>query len=187
MNEPAMALKEWSAIVRAMETGRQILLFRKGGIREVDDEFVVEKPDFFLYPTFEHQQGSLLREEYQYFISDSIREHKGRTVRITSRAHVEAVCLLENRAAADRLKPFHIFNSDFLDMRFAYKPEKPLFVLVLRVYLLEEPFEFVERSEYIGCRSWVSLEEANSSSGKPVLGDKEFELALNDVLQLTAK
>ena len=41
--------------VRALREGRQVILLRKGGIREAEGEFVVEARNVLLFPTFEHQ------------------------------------------------------------------------------------------------------------------------------------
>ena len=55
------ALKEWACVVRALGEGKQILLLRKGGIAEKGGEFRMEEPDFFLFPTFEHQDKTKLK------------------------------------------------------------------------------------------------------------------------------
>ncbi len=57
------SLKEWAVTIEALDRGEQILLVRKGGIRE--KEFKVEHEEFFLYPSFEHQKPELLKPQYQ--------------------------------------------------------------------------------------------------------------------------
>ncbi|MGI8550821.1 MAG: DUF1802 family protein, partial [Dehalococcoidia bacterium] len=47
----ALALKEWAAVIDALQRGEQIVTLRKGGIRE--KAFLVEGRSFFLLPTFE--------------------------------------------------------------------------------------------------------------------------------------
>ena len=49
------ALKEWAIICKAAEDGKQVLLFRKGGIMEYRNGFELKYKNFFLFPTFEHQ------------------------------------------------------------------------------------------------------------------------------------
>jgi hypothetical protein len=51
----SIALKEWATLCRALETGRQIILLRKGGIYESAGEFEVEHRRFLLFPTYLHQ------------------------------------------------------------------------------------------------------------------------------------
>ena len=41
-----VALKEWASVCSALETGRQIILLRKGGIHESGGEFEVENRQF---------------------------------------------------------------------------------------------------------------------------------------------
>lgn len=54
------ALKEWAIVCRALESGNQILLFRKGGIMEFRNGFELKFKNFFLFPTFEHQGKSVV-------------------------------------------------------------------------------------------------------------------------------
>ena len=46
-----VALKEWAPVCSALETGRQIILLRKGGIHESGGEFEVENRQFVLFMT----------------------------------------------------------------------------------------------------------------------------------------
>lgn len=166
----SLALKEWATVVQALETGQQVLLFRKGGVKEVDDEFVIEQNRFLLYPTYEHQDASLVKPEFQSLVDETVRDRPGRLVRISSFADVAGITLVHDRAAAEHFYNRHIWNQQYVDMRLSYKPEKPLYVIALQVHLLATPIELPERSEYIGCRSWVNLIEAVPiSSAAPVL------------------
>ena len=49
------AFKEWAVICRALTTGRQDVILRKGGIVEPGGRFQVLTDDFYLFPTFVHQ------------------------------------------------------------------------------------------------------------------------------------
>ena len=49
------ALKEWAAVCRALEEGRQSVLLRKGGIIEETRDFALVERRFLLFPTYEHQ------------------------------------------------------------------------------------------------------------------------------------
>src|SRR2546421_11105863 len=59
----SIALKEWATVCRALETGRQILLLRKGGILESIGGFELENPQFLLFPTYLHQNLAMLKPE----------------------------------------------------------------------------------------------------------------------------
>src|ERR1044072_4329792 len=60
-----IAFKEWAVTVRALAEGEQLLTLRKGGIREAGKHFRVQHERFFLYPTFDHQRGDLVREAHR--------------------------------------------------------------------------------------------------------------------------
>ena len=57
-----VALKEWAVVCRALESGRQIILLRKGGIYEAAGEFEVENREFLLFPSYVHQNLKMLKE-----------------------------------------------------------------------------------------------------------------------------
>ena len=58
------ALKEWAIAINALETGKTIMLLRKGGIREKGGSFRVAHNRVLLYPTYEHQQAVMLKADY---------------------------------------------------------------------------------------------------------------------------
>ena len=60
-----IAFKEWAVTVRALAEGEQLITLRKGGIREPGKAFRLAHERFFLYPTFDHQAGDLVRESHQ--------------------------------------------------------------------------------------------------------------------------
>src|SRR3954447_24004626 len=68
------AFKEWAVTVRALAEGEQLLTLRKGGIREEDRHFEIEHDQFFLYPTFDHQQGKLVRESHKPELGRALEE-----------------------------------------------------------------------------------------------------------------
>jgi hypothetical protein len=57
-----VALKEWDVVCRALTSGRQMVLLRKGGISEAGDgSFQVQHDEFLLFPTFLHQNKQMLK------------------------------------------------------------------------------------------------------------------------------
>ena len=52
---PSTAFKEWAVICRALITGRQDIILRKGGIVEPGGSFQLLADEFYLFPTFVHQ------------------------------------------------------------------------------------------------------------------------------------
>ena len=60
-----VALKEWAVTLLSFDRGEQIVLLRKGGIREKSKEFRVIHTEFLLYPTLQHQREELLKPAYR--------------------------------------------------------------------------------------------------------------------------
>src|SRR5438093_782089 len=50
-----IAFKEWAVVVDALGRGEQILILRKGGIRERRGEFQVDHASFWLFATQHHE------------------------------------------------------------------------------------------------------------------------------------
>src|SRR6267143_5866898 len=51
-----IAFKEWAIVVDALGRGEQIIILRKGGIREDQGGFKMDHSQFLLFPTLFHQQ-----------------------------------------------------------------------------------------------------------------------------------
>jgi len=171
-----VALKEWAAIIRVLEQGRQVVLLRKGGIAEVEGRFEPTYREFLLYPTFEHQDIRLIASEVRPFVRQTEAERKPGIVRISSLAKVENVAQVHSLEEFERLGVEHVFTDAYIEQRLNYKPDLPLYVLLLRVSTLPHPVEIVETPAYAGCRSWVILDEDIPTEGaSPVLTDQEFQ------------
>lgn len=163
-------------VVKVLQEGRQILLLRKGGIAEAGGQFQVQHREFFLYPTFLHQDRQYIRPEFHPTF-DAIQKGEvfGR-VRVASYAVVEEVIQATDLALLHKLEPYHIWTPAYLDLRYHYKPENPLYVILLRTYTLPQVVEFEETKAYRGCKSWVPLEFAIATTGAtPVLTDRAFQ------------
>ena len=170
------ALKEWSIVTQALSEGSQIFLLRKGGIAEEQGKFELAAREFFLYPTWEHQQESLLQRRYAEILRSQPQAQPGSELEFKHYAAVTDVWpapdLLRIRQASGEC----VWNEEFFEKRYAYKPHLPQMVLLLRVYRLPEPLRLPWLDRYAGCRSWVELEEALSTEGvEPVLTDSVFE------------
>ena len=60
----------------------------------------------------------------------------------------------------DALDAEHIWTTPLIDMRFNYKPQNPLYLLLVRAYSLAKPVTVANTPAYAGCKSWVPLDEA---------------------------
>ncbi len=177
------ALKEWAVVVHALRTGRQLIILRKGGLEE-EDPFRIEHSDFFLYPTFEHQNRKFVRPEFLADFDNAINDQSAsRDLVISGYAAVIELWVATDLDRLRTLSPFHIWNDDCLKMRLNYKPERPLHVLLLQVSKIP-PVRVPFRPEYRGCKSWVELDmELSTMGGGPVLTDAEFEVQRQRITQ----
>ena len=127
--QPAIAttaLKEWAVTVEALGQGRQIILMRKGGIREEARRFEVAHPHFLLYPTYEHQSPEQLKEEARPKLDallSSPRPEESVTFAHWARLH-EVVELTEEEPL-QALLPHHIWAEDYAQKRLRWRPHSP--------------------------------------------------------------
>ena len=151
------ALKEWAVLLEAMAAGRQRFLLRKGGILESSSGFQLECREFAFFPTWEHQQRDWVRPEFQGLFdraapaddSEIELRYIGR-VKQVRRAPEDPTALIE---AQDR----HIWTPEFLRMRYAYRPDLPLYEVETELWELEKPVRTALTDAMRGCRSWVEL------------------------------
>jgi hypothetical protein len=180
------ALKEWAIAVDALEKGRTIVLLRKGGIRE-QGRFTIAQNQVLLYPTYEHQQPHLLKDDYQSQVQPVSSGWHPDQVQIGSVAEITHIFQVSEAAVLDALLPFHIWNSQFAAERFQWKPKSPLYVLLLRVSKLPQPQIIAYQSEYGGCRSWIDLEVAIDLNGAtPVLSDQAYSDQVEKVQKIVS-
>jgi hypothetical protein len=179
----AFALKEWDLVCSALLNGSQTILLRKGGILESANEFELEHKRFLLFPTFIHQDPRMLKEAHRANVI-SVRNEPDH---VTLRGYGEAVRIFEvpctnGRAAVDRLSDLHMWDSPLIDMRFAYRPEKPLYVVVVRAWNLPQTLTIPNTLEYAGCKSWVPLDhEINIEGATPALPDDRIHQVIQQI------
>jgi len=162
------ALKEWASVIAALGAGRQIVLLRKGGIVEAKRGFELLHPDFLLFPTFEHQNAAWLKPEF-HGLARMPAETGG--IQVEYLARVTGIF-----PAPDSIHAAHIWNDRFITMRREYRPDLPLFLILVRAYRLAHPCVIPDRPSYAGCKSWVNLtEEIDISDAIPVLDDTAYD------------
>ncbi len=170
------SLKEWAAIVRALEDGGQTIILRKGGILETASGFELAARKFLLFPTLEHQNAAHLREEHKHYMDRMPAIQEGGAARITSYAEVLAEADIPPGEDVRALNDFHVWSEKYIDSRRAWMPERPLRAVFLKVYMIPE-IEVPERPEHRGCRSWIEI-NAQPRAGEPVLGESEVHSRL---------
>ena len=178
----AAALKEWAIVCKAIEDGKQVLLFRKGGIMEYRNGFELKHKVFFLFPTFEHQSIDSIQNEYREELevlkqqqqqkdnTQSLNQKENNTsneknskvtqdiINISTFVEITHFIEINDISKLEKLEKYHIWNLDYVKMRFNYNPKKPLYLLMLRAYKLNEPIEIQNKPEWSGCKSWIQFD-----------------------------
>ena len=175
-----VALKEWSVVCNAILTGQQAILLRKGGIYEAAGEFELEHSRFALFPTLVHQAPQSVKPAWRSAIKTADREPD----KITIRGWAEAFWIgrVPGREAFDSLDDLHLWDKPLIDMRFNYRPDFPLYVMVLRGFVLPREVVVKMNDEYAGCKSWVPLREDITLEGSRVVqSDMELQHIRNRI------
>ena len=183
-NQARVALKEWAVACEALGQGRQVILLRKGGIREEQKHFRVEHEEFLLFPTFEHQRPELVKPVARADLARILAERSAlERVEIRYWARVARRFSVSESAELRALAPLHLWSDEYAAERLRWKPRHPLQVLALRVYRLPEPAGLEALPEYGGCKSWLSLAQPVRLEGvRPVLDDEAFGEQLRRVV-----
>ncbi|MFX0560330.1 DUF1802 family protein [Tepidibacillus infernus] len=184
--DQSIALKEWAVAIQALSQGDQILLLRKGGIAEEAKEFQLKENCFYLFPTYLHQKAELLKEEFQPILENIVQQWDQTSKEIPIQYFAEVVQDIEiqDDATLARLYPFHIWTENFAEARLHWKREKPLHLLIVKVYRLEQTTKILLRDKYNGCKSWISLkDEIPQMKITPVLSEEDFEQRVQLILQ----
>ncbi|MEM6553859.1 MAG: DUF1802 family protein [Planctomycetota bacterium] len=185
-----VALKEWAVVCDFLAEGRCALLLRKGGVHERGGpgRFELDYERFALFPATEHErldwvkpgwlkQGYRDRDRSQ---ATGLNEAGGSgqaTVRFRGWGEVDWIGVVPSRGAFDRLDDLHPWLAPQIDMRFGYKPDRPLYAVLVRAYRLAEPRVIAERDGFAGCVSWVPLEGGDAldvSGSEPAMEDAAF-------------
>lgn len=184
------AFKEWAVSCKALGEGKQVMIFRKGGISERGKVFKVEHPHFFLYPTYEHQSPESIKPAYQGLLGEALAEKPdlGEVV-VRYWAQVDEALPLSDMAPVLRQEPNHIYSESSVRSRWEWQSSKPLWLLLLRVYRLDQPVKLEVLEDYTGCKSWIDLANMPGEAAKglpcaPVLGDAEYKAMADKVRAL---
>lgn len=181
------ALKEWDMAIQALERGETIMLLRKGGISE-GGTFQINQNRVLLYPTFEHQNPTLLKPEYENLVQSVASGWHPESVKISSFAEITDILSwnnTKNESLINSLIKYHIWNQAFIRDRLQYKPHKPLYILLLRTYKLSQIYDIPYHPSYGGCRSWIELQEMISLENiAPVLTQEDYDQQVSTIDQI---
>jgi hypothetical protein len=165
----APAFKEWAIVCASIERGETSLIFRKGGIAEGQKGFQFKHRQFFLYPTYFHEQierTRLSRERDVHPRSD--------IVSISVFVEVEFATLMLDLKPLHAVESLHVLQPTVLEERFHYERQAGLHVAFLRAFRISPVWELPFHPSYGGCRSWVALPDPPPDLRKEaVLTDQE--------------
>jgi hypothetical protein len=179
------ALKEWDITVQALEQGKTILLLRKGGIHEQSGHFTLKHRSVLLYPTYEHQRPELLQASYRDQVQVVPVGWHPTQVKIGSWAEITHILQINDLAQLTALLPWQIGTAEFAQERFAWKPQQPLYALLLQVSCLGQPLEIPYHSTYGGCKSWIDLKQAIATDNSlPVFSDTDYNQQVTGILKV---
>jgi len=166
---------------RSPRGGGADALLRKGGIHERGGRFEPEHDAFLICPTYAHQKPEALKPDWQGRCVDDRINADEITIRHLARV-TEVLEAPPSAGSAPAWDAVHVYAQSLIEQRYAYKPERPLYVLLVRVYRLAAPLIVRETPAYAGCRSWVPLDEEASIDGAvPVLDDASFEQRATEI------
>ncbi len=163
------AFKEWAVVCDALGDGRQSIILRKGGIAEGRTGFAFQHRDFFLFPTWFHEQVTKTTLPPDTNLPDK-REGE---IEIRYAVTLEWTRLVTNHDLLAALREFHILHDSVVEERFRYDDVEGLHVALVRVFRLEPPQRIPEDKKFGGCRSWIEVPGLEDCTLVSVLSDEE--------------
>ncbi len=155
----SIGFKEWSLVCDALGHGTQSVILRKGGIAEGRGGFSFRHREFFLFPTFFHEQVAKVR------IASADIPAPDNTIAIRWYAKVERT--LRNRGSSGSVA--HPL-AEVVRERFGYKGDG-LNVSFVRVFEISPVWVLQNAKRFSGCRSWVELPPLPEMTMRAVLND----------------
>lgn len=182
-----IAFKEWAIVVDALGQGEQVLILRKGGIREERGQFQVDHREFWLFPTQFHEAERSIIPSKRPRLRDIAAAATKDAVDIEYYVVADAVVQITGPEVLKRLQGRHIWSEQTLQERFQFGREPGLHALIARVYRRPAAERFAIRESYGGCKSWVELERSLSTESlTPVLPDVEYTAQRDEILEMLA-
>ena len=164
----SVGFKEWALVCEALGAGKQSVLLRKGGIAEGREGFGFRHSEFFLFPTFFHEQVVEVRMP-----GAAIPASREGKIEVRYFAKVESQREITSWSVTAALAPFHILQESVVRERFDYG-KAGLHVALVRVFRLTPGWIFPDAPAFGGCRSWVKLREIPAETRlQPVLTDEK--------------
>jgi hypothetical protein len=179
----SIGFKEWAIVCAALGRGRQSIILRKGGIAEGGEGFSFQHREFFLFPTWFHEQPQKVRDA-----GLEIPESSPGRIEVRYLARLECARVISSWRIAEALEPLHILTPEVVRERFEYDQAPGLHVGFVRVFELNSAWTFVDEKKFGGCRSWVKLPEAPKELRfDAVLSDADHARVREDFLRIVGE
>ncbi|MGF1679182.1 MAG: DUF1802 family protein [Candidatus Methylacidiphilales bacterium] len=173
-------IKEWDVVCRALECGRQTFLLRAGGIHDAARWHEELPCRAWLMPTDFHEQHTAVT-----WVPDAPDPDPFIKWRIRSWVEVIRLEAVTDARILTSLAPHHILSPALVEKRYLQNNPPCVWVIVLRVHLLDTAWVLPDRPELGGCRSVVPLPEPLiNPRNNPVLDDQTFLNSLKIVENL---
>ena len=178
LNNMSVAFKEWAIVCEAIGSGRQSIMLRKGGIAEGRDGFAFKHREFFLFPTWFHEQ----LEKTTLPVGTTLPPQLEGEIEIRYAVTLEWSRLVTDASRLPALRPFHILHDSVVEERFRYDDVAGIHVGFVRGFRLASPRRLAMQKSFGGCRSWLDLSGLEGVDLVPVISDEEHA-ARRDALQ----
>ena len=74
-----------------------------------------------------------------------------------------------------------------LDARYKFRPDQALYVIAVRTFALAHAVSIAQKPEYLGCRSWVSVDDEIDIHGSvPALNEQQLDARIGEIESLIA-
>ena len=136
----SLGFKEWALVCAALGEGRQSVIIRKGGLAEGRDGFAFRHREFFLFPTFFHEQLARVR-----LSAAVLPEPRPNEIEIRYFVRVEEARVMTNWTDVRALQPLHILRESVVRERFDYENTPGVHVAFVRTFRLDTGLAFSRR------------------------------------------
>ena len=171
----SVAFKEWAVVCEAIGSGKQCVILRKGGLAEGRDGFAFKHREFFLFPTWFHEQ----LEKTNLPAGTMLPLQLEGEIEIQHAATLEWSRLVTDASRLPALRPFHILDESVVEERFRYDELPGIHVGFVRGFRLASPCRLAMQKSFGGCRSWLDLPGLEDAELVPVISDEEHAARRN--------
>ena len=155
-------------------------MLRKGGIAEGRDGFAFKHREFFLFPTWFHEQLSKTTLPFGTTLPPQLEGE----IEIRYAVTLEWSRLVTETSRLPALREFHILQDSVIEERFCYDEVPGIHVGFVRGFRLVSPRRLAMQKSFGGCRSWLDFPGMEGVERVPVISDEEHAARRHDLQAL---